>query len=200
MKVYKQGEKGKAICETCKQVVATTLAYRDVPFSDSPGEVKDILVAVCDTCDSVVAIPPQSTPAIKKARETATKPIEVNLPAPYLEILDLAAYRIDPKATGEFRKRLLAYYIHMYSGLISSAKIPTFISSTTFVGKFPSKRLSFKVTPRLYDEINSIIDATHLSKTDMIKGIVQEIEKDIVRPEKPKHLAELQRLAVVSAA
>jgi len=200
MKVFKQGEKGRAICETCQKMVSTTFAYRDVPFSDSPGEVKDILVAVCDSCDGVVAIPPQSTPAIKKMRETATKPIEVNLPAPYLEILDLAAYRIDPKATAEFRKRLLAYYIHRYSGQISSDKISAFQPSKTFIGKFPSKRLSLKVTPRLYDEITFITTTTHLSKTEMIKEIVQEIEREIVRPEKPKHLAELQRLAMVSAA
>src|SRR3989338_585811 len=115
MKLFKAGDKGKAICESCKEIAPTTFAYRDVPFSDSPGKVKGILVSVCDKCDSVVAVPSQSTPAIKAARETATKSIEVNLPASYIELLDLAAFKIDAKATAELRKRLLAFYIHRYA-------------------------------------------------------------------------------------
>jgi hypothetical protein len=66
--LYQEGEKSKAICETCHQIVTTTFARRDVPFSDGNGEVKNILVSVCDHCDQVVAIPAQSTPAIREAR------------------------------------------------------------------------------------------------------------------------------------
>jgi hypothetical protein len=62
-----EGDKSKAICSHCKKMVSTTFAYRDVPFSDGSGVVKNILVGVCDHCDLVVSIPAQSTPAISMA-------------------------------------------------------------------------------------------------------------------------------------
>lgn len=204
MKIFNVGDKGKAICESCKEIVTTTFAYRDVPFSDSPGMVKGILVAVCDKCESVVAVPPQSTPAIKASRETATKSIEVSLPAPYLELLDLAAFRIDSKATTEFRKRLLAFYIHKHASNKESAKnIASVISrpprSLRSIGAdVPRKRLSFKVAPRLNNDIKKIMEASSLNRTDVIRGLVMQINQDIIRPRKPKYFAELQRLAAVA--
>jgi hypothetical protein len=67
MKLLFEGDRGKALCEHCQRVVTTTYIRRSVPFSDRPGEAKQILVGVCEGCDAVVAIPPQSTPAIKEA-------------------------------------------------------------------------------------------------------------------------------------
>lgn len=204
MKLHRFGEKGKAVCENCEEVVSTTFAYRDVPLGDGPGKVRDILVALCDKCGSLVAVPPQSTPAIKAARETATKSIEVSLPAPYVEALDLAAFRIDPNASSEFRKRLLAYYIHRCASEEDGpVAMPSIIDNTSpnFVvdRAIPRRRLSFKVTPRLDSDIKRIMRISNLNRTDVIKGLVMLIDKDIVRPRKPKHLTELKRLAAVAA-
>ena len=71
MKFFEAGDTSKAICESCKALVPTTFQSRDVAFDDGSGSVKDILAAVCDHCDTVVSIPAQSTPAIKRARDTA---------------------------------------------------------------------------------------------------------------------------------
>jgi hypothetical protein len=71
MKIFLQGEKGKAICYHCEKLVATTYQYRDVPFSDGIGIAKKILSGVCDICDNIVSIPASSTLQIKKARAYA---------------------------------------------------------------------------------------------------------------------------------
>ena len=71
MKLFKEGDKSKAICSFCKDVVSTTFKHRDVPFSDGIGVAKNILVSVCDCCGQVVATPPQSTPAIRLSRAKA---------------------------------------------------------------------------------------------------------------------------------
>lgn len=65
---WKEGEKASAICEGCGKVVSTTFRIRDVPLDDGPGVAEGILASVCDHCDEVVAIPAQSTEAIKQAR------------------------------------------------------------------------------------------------------------------------------------
>ncbi|WP_156516805.1 hypothetical protein [Paraburkholderia caribensis] len=67
---HAEGDKGKAICASCNAIVPTTFLRRDVPFSDKSGKVANLLVSVCDICGATVAIPAQSVPAIKKARES----------------------------------------------------------------------------------------------------------------------------------
>lgn len=111
MKLLFPGDKGKAICEHCGPVT-TTYHYRDVPLSESGKVGKDILVGECDKCPSVASIPAQSTPAIKAEREKASKSIEAVPAAPYLEVLDMAAFKISSGATTEMRKYLFLAYMH----------------------------------------------------------------------------------------
>lgn len=68
-KLFHEGDKSQAICSRCGGLVDTTFIRRDVRFSDGNGLATDILVAVCDVCDDVVAVPSQSTPAIREARQ-----------------------------------------------------------------------------------------------------------------------------------
>jgi hypothetical protein len=77
MKIYRESDKGRAMCEN-DGLVTTAFAYRDVPFRDGSGAVNDILVAVCDKCGEVVAIPPQSAPAIKAVREKSAISVDLN--------------------------------------------------------------------------------------------------------------------------
>jgi hypothetical protein len=74
MKLYRPGDKSRAICTRCGSVVPTTLAPRDVPFSDGAGSACGVLAATCDHCGSVVAVPAQSTPAIAAARGAVHAP------------------------------------------------------------------------------------------------------------------------------
>lgn len=70
MKVFVEGSKGQAYCESCVRFTPTTLKYRDVPFDDGRGVAEQILVDVCDHCDEVLAVPPQSVPAIRAVRNS----------------------------------------------------------------------------------------------------------------------------------
>lgn len=70
MRILVDGDKGKAICDSCG-LVSTTYQARDVPFSDNVGMAKSILVGVCDECDCVVCIPAQATPEIAQALQAA---------------------------------------------------------------------------------------------------------------------------------
>lgn len=68
MASFNPGTKSTAICYKCKSWVSTTYKVRDVPLSDHPEVVvKDIVVGVCDICDSVVTTPPSATPKIRQA-------------------------------------------------------------------------------------------------------------------------------------
>lgn len=203
MHLYKSGDKSRALCETCGGLVATTFAYRDVPFDDGSGVVHDILAGVCDGCGQVVSIPAQSTPAIRRAREVADIPLEVQLPAPALEILDAAAYRIDPQATPRFRKMLIAYYINRlagHPGAGAALKDRNVVMRKRPRVKAPRRRLSLKLAPRTNAAFNQLRTTSGLPKTDLVLSVVDMIETDIVRPKKPRILSDLRQIAAVANA
>ena len=68
MTLYVEGDKSKAFCTRCSDIVKTTFFLRNVPFSDGRGIAMTIIAGVCDNCKSVVAIPAQSVPAIAQSR------------------------------------------------------------------------------------------------------------------------------------
>jgi hypothetical protein len=205
MILYAAGETSKAICDGCKSVVSTTFAYRDVPFDDGTGLVKDILCAVCDRCDRVVAVPPQSTPAIKRARDAADVPLEVMLLAPEIERLDLAIWRIDPDAGQRLRKPLLVRYIRRFADdpaalALLQAKAGVQSARSPRADKTPKRRLSVKIAPKTDHAINRLMAASGLKKSDLIRAIIHQIDMDLVRPDKPKDLETLRAIAWVVAA
>ena len=66
---YALGSKSKAICETCSNIVNTTMKLRDVGLSDGSKVIKDLIVGVCDNCDETVSIPSTQTSKIKAVLE-----------------------------------------------------------------------------------------------------------------------------------
>ncbi|SAL63903.1 hypothetical protein AWB74_03398 [Caballeronia arvi] len=64
--VYRLGDKCKAYCPQCDELVSTTFEQRDL---DEPTiKAKDALVAVCDQCGSVVALTGSSGPSLEIGR------------------------------------------------------------------------------------------------------------------------------------
>jgi len=73
MNILKVGDTQRAVCHHCQAFVEVTFQLRNFPLSDESGTVKNILVGVCNCCDSVAALPHQSTPAVKSQREALEK-------------------------------------------------------------------------------------------------------------------------------
>lgn len=197
MKMYFQGEKSRAICPHCG-LVSTTFEYRDVFLEKTKKTVKSILVGVCDKCGQVVSTPAQSTPAIKEAREGATESIEVQLPSPYLEALDLACYRIDPDSVHEMRKRIVLFYIHKHATQefqLDKSVHANMIFDKCIHSKSPKKRFSMKVTKKSASEFNEVVVRFDKTKTEVLKSILSEIKFDIL--DNNRFLPELRALAAV---
>jgi hypothetical protein len=189
-KLFTPGDKSRAICPHCAKLVTTTFSYRDVPFDDNAGTAQNILAAVCDECNKVVAIPAQSTPAIKKARAPAEIPLEVILTAPEVEILDAAAYEIDPQATTRFRKAIFTYYLgrlerdaeglELVKTELNQWLIEREHKSSGDV-KIPNRRLSFKLAPRTQEKITVLLRKTGWGKTNLVRSVIMMVEKDILQ-------------------
>ena len=61
MKILKVGDTKRAACNTCESFQDVTFQLRDTPFNDNTGLFNNVLVGVCDKCDSVIVLPHQST-------------------------------------------------------------------------------------------------------------------------------------------
>jgi hypothetical protein len=66
---FKEGDKSRAVCDTCKKIVSTTFRYS--PYNYDGLIIPDILQGFCDVCGVVVSIPHQSSYKIKEFRERA---------------------------------------------------------------------------------------------------------------------------------
>ncbi len=203
MKFYFEGEKAKAICNHCAAVVNTTYVRRNVPFSDGKGEAKDILVAACDICDSVVAIPAQSTPAIKEARKAETKPIEARLPAIYLDILDYAMQRVSSGASTSHRRIFISYYLHLFAKKPRSTEYILTLHSSAKL-RYPKcantklRRLSMKVSPDIARDFQKIQTYSHLNQTEILKALIYQIDSDVVQEQKSEVIQHLAAFTAVA--
>lgn len=201
MKLFLEGDKSK---HHCGKVVSTTFMRRDVPFSDGKGSATNILAGVCDGCGQTVSIPAQSTPAIREARRKDLKSIEAQLPSIYVDALDLAAYIIDNRASTDFRRVLLTYFLHRYAG-DAQAAIKLRRAHQKARDRYPEtrgssrRRLSMKVSSTISDELRALAQKAELNTTEILKSVVFGIQTDVLESPKPALLKELRALAMVSA-
>lgn len=203
MKIFQEGDQSKAVCSHCASAVTTTFQRRDVPFNDGSAVAKSILVGVCDECGDTVSIPAQSTPAISKARKAATASIEANLPAIYLDVLDYAVHTIDHRASSDFRRVLLSYFLHRAAGNAQLAGKLKAMHGKALL-RFPEhrgiarRRLSMKVPARINEDLQSLTRRTELNTTELLKSVVFGIQDDVLNAPKAKLIEELQVLAAIS--
>ena len=200
MKLYRDGDRSRAFCADCAKVVSTVFTRRDVPFSDGKGVVKNILAGTCEHCGQVVTIPAQSAPAIAEARARETASLEAVLPAIYVDVLDLAVHRINPQSSSEFRRPLLSYFFHQYAHKPSSAR-QLLRAHQKIALLYPEqrgglkRRLSLKVSSSVASDVQWLLEATDLSKTELIKSLVYEIQQSVLETPKLNYIRDLKAIA-----
>lgn len=204
MKIHLEGDKSKAACHRCGGVVRTTFVRRDVPFSDGSGIAKNILVGACDVCGDTVAIPAQSTPAIRRLRKESSAALEASLPAVYVDVLDCAVHTIDHQASTDFRRVLLTYFLHK-AARDSRAASRLKKSHARAMERFPDqrggarRRLSMKVPQLLTDDLRLLRERTELNTTELLKSVVIDIQDSVLDKPRTAVIDELRALSAIAA-
>lgn len=194
--ILKVGDTQTAACEHCKAFEAITFKLRDVPFSDGSGTVRNVLVGVCDKCQSVVSLPHQSTPAVKRKLDQQRKAIESRIPSHMIDILNLASHEISGDI--DFSSSLMKFYVHALSTKeISPEGMSNFKTSPLFQGK-AQKRLSIKGRV-IGDEIKQLKEITHIAKTtDLLKSVILKINDDLLVHKNEKLIRHLKDIVAVT--
>lgn len=192
MNILKVGDTKKAACNTCESFQDVTFQLRDTPFSDDSGIVKNVLVGVCNACDSVAVLPHQSTPAVKKQLEKQRKSLESRVPAHMIDILNLVSDKLGGGT--EFVPNILKYYIHALSNNdISSNNISKYLKLPLAKG-VAQKRISLKGR-FLEEELKSLKELINVgSTTDLLKIVVLKINDDVLVNERPKPISQLRNI------
>jgi hypothetical protein len=119
-------------------------------------------------------------------------------------MLDLAAYTIDSASSTEFRKVLMVFYLHRFaSGEYPRERLLR--AHRAAIERFKEergatrRRLSMKVMPPIAEDIQTLIDDTSMSQTEVIKSVIYQIQADVVQARKPALMKELSALSVIPA-
>jgi len=197
MKILKVGDTTKAACNNCKSFQDVTFQLRDVPFSDGTGTVKSVLVGICNYCDSVVVLPHQSTPAVKKQLEVQRKSLESRVPAHMIDILNLVSDELGGGT--EFVPNIIKYYIHSLSNNTISPKNISHYLDTDLAEGASQKRISIKGR-HLEEELLRLKEITKINNTtDLIKSVVLKINDDVLVNKKQRTINQLRNLMAATA-
>ncbi len=197
MKIYKEGEKSKALCEKCEGLVKTTFEVRNVPFSSGKGRAKDVLVGVCDKCDSVVSIPQQSVPRVKEQREKLYKPIEARIPRHFYDMLRFSYSKLGIHGTEEVAP-IVKYYTLNLNILSERAKLKKIKNSDLFKGK-SSERVSMKLSESIYNEFVGIKNKLGISNTELIKTFIIQFYEDVESNKASSRVKKLKQVLRVAS-
>lgn len=196
MEILKVNDSKKAACDKCQSFEDVTFKLRDAPLSDGSGIVKNVLVGVCNKCDSIAVLPHQSAPAVQKQLEVQRKAIESRVPAHMVDILNLVCYELG--GGSDFVPNLIKYYIHtLVNTNISQAKIANYLGSRLAKGK-SQKRISIKGR-HVTKELNILKQMTNINTTtDIIKVIVLKINEDVLIHKKQNTIKQLKSIVAAT--
>jgi len=109
--LYQEGQASEAVCWNCKKGVRTHFSTRTYRLLENGIDVPGVLVAVCDTCDEIVAVPAQSTARLRDARVgRKDETLEARIPTHLEDIIHLIADRYEAPVQS-FRPGLLRFYL-----------------------------------------------------------------------------------------
>jgi len=201
MKIYKEGDKSKAICPDCG-MVETVFMSRDVPIKGTAMTAKNILAGVCSQCEKVISIPQQSAPYVKEALHKERKPLEVRIPQHFNDILANASIKIGGEYTSSLVNFLIKYYIHsLYDDARAISRLSKVYENSALMDKTKSNnRLSVKIDKKILNELKEIrIHSNFKNETEVVKAIVLKINDDIVQEKDKKAMLFFQSVALAVA-
>lgn len=190
MKLRKVGEKSRAICHACEQMGPTTFVERDMPLSGGRGTVPDVIVAVCDACDEVVAVPQQSVPKINETLRVARKSVEARIPRHLQDVPGLSCATLGFDST--HAPMVFRYYVDRVSrNKRLQNRLAALAESDEAKGK-ATARFSVKLSADLHGALRRVEKSTELRTASVIKGLLVQMKHDIVDKKQPTVSRELE--------
>lgn len=191
-KFYREGDKSKGICTSCKSVVGTTFELKEVPLISGKGSIDGVLAAVCDHCGNLVSIPQQSTARIRDGLFGKKCSVEVRIPRHLRDVLLTVCAEIatDTKPT-EIEPFVMRYYMaHIANNKLNVGLLKKHLKSKLIEGR-ANDRVSFRVNEEILKKFGQKLKMVKLSRTEAIKAIILQAKVDLIDKAAPRRLREI---------
>ena len=175
--------------------VPVVYRYRDLTL-DSGVKIQNVLVGVHEETDQVLAIPAQSTPRIREAREASKEEVlEARVPRELEDVLALLADHYQVTAS-KFSPAVIRFYLH------SAAKHPSLARRIDRLSRMPlakgklTGRIKVRCEPRLSAEVERLANAfAHTSQSDFVRGAILAAKEDVLDRRAKRRSDQLQAVA-----
>jgi len=175
--------------------VPVVYRYRDLALA-SGVVVRNVLVPVDEATDEVLAVPAQSTPRLREAREAAKEEtLEVRIPRELEDVLVLLAAQFGV-AEKKFSPALIRYYLHLATSHRLVAKRLSVLSRDRLAqGKYAA-RLKVRWSSALSSEVAQLVKSySDASQSDLVRGAILAAKEDVLERRERKRLEQLEAVA-----
>lgn len=183
MRLLTEGDKGQAICMACGKLRDTTYRYDTYEVPEKPGRrVENVLLAFCDSCGTLVAIPAQSSPKIQVEIRKHDLPVEARVQPSLEDVLYAVSsnIRVEPQLT---MRMLINFFLQEWEGKATRDPVHKAMKSPLaqrlLTGK-ASSRVSSKVDAPMLQAINAAQAKLKASRTELIKAVLIEAGQNLV--------------------
>ena len=183
MKLWQDGDRSRGVCEQCKRLVTTRFERRTVRLESPEAAIPDVLVAVCESCGEIVAIPHQSSLRLQEARRQDVPRYEVRVPLILNDALRLIA-GIHSARPEDFEPALFHYYLHKLGREPETARrIKAFAESPLAKGRNLG-RISFRLEESARQEAWRLAREAGLTNmADVVRGVIvaAAVDSEVVK-------------------
>lgn len=201
MHLYREGEFSEGICAHCKALVATRFQVRTVHLHESGIDVPGVLAAVCEECGEIVALPAQSTPRIREAKQRRKdESLEARIPSHLEDVIHLLARRFSAPLQA-FRPAVLRFYLGEVAGDAGFAQRVHALSQSELAGSPARARLSLRAPETLLREARDQARAAGIgTDADLVRGILLAAKEDVLEGGDPERILRLGGAAQAEGA
>ena len=201
MHLYREGDRSEAICHACRKRVGTRFGVRTVRLEESGVEVPDVLVAVCDECGGTVAVPAQSSPKLREARERRkAESLEARIPSHLDDVIHLLSNHF-AAAVATFRPSLLRFYLREVASDDAFARRVKELADTELAQGRARARVSLRAPDDLLREVRDRSRQVGIgSDADLIRGILVAAKEDVLEGKAPERHVRLGGAAQAEGA
>jgi hypothetical protein len=172
MKLWKEGDRSRAVCARCKRLVGTRFERRTVKLERPAVAVPDVLVAVCTSCGETAAIPAQSSPRLQAARQREAIRFEVRIPLELDDALRLIARQFAARHEA-FEGSLIRYYLSKVGKDKETARRVKELAGSPLAAGPNTGRISLRIGKATWDAAWSMAREVGIkSKSEVIRGVI----------------------------
>jgi hypothetical protein len=185
MKLWKEGDRSRGVCERCKRLVTTQFERRAVRLECPEVVVPDVLVAVCVSCGEPVAVPHQSSLRLQESRRQEVPRHEVRVPPILNDALRLIAgvYSARPE---EFEPALIRYYLHKLARDPETARRIKACAGSPLARGRNLGRISFRLETSAWKAAWRVAQGVGFkNRADVVRGVIvaAAVDSGVAQPD-----------------